>query len=56
MSVQEEHVHMFLHVPPKHAPAGVVEIRKSISVREEYEQYPELGKRLWAGEFCDNRR
>jgi putative transposase len=51
MSVQEDHVHLFLHVPPKYAPAGVVQIMKSISAREVFEKYPELRKELWAGEF-----
>ena len=51
MSVQEDHVHMFLQVPPKYAPAGVVQIMKSISAREVFEKYPELRKQLWAGEF-----
>ena len=51
MSVQEDHVHLFLHVPPKYAPAGEVQIMKSISAREVFEKYPELRKQLWAGEF-----
>jgi putative transposase len=51
MSVQEDHVHLCLHEPPKYAPAGGVQIMKSISGREEFEKYPELRKRLWAGEF-----
>ena len=51
MSVQSDHVHLFVHVPPKHAPAQVVQIMKSISAREIFETFPRLRKRLWAGEF-----
>ena len=51
MSVQEDHVHLFLHAPPKYAPAGVVQVMKSISAREVFKKYPRLRKQLWAGEF-----
>jgi putative transposase len=51
MSVQSDHVHLFVHVPPKYAPAQVVQIMKSISAREIFETFPRLRKRLWAGEF-----
>ena len=51
LSVQSDHVHVFLHVPPKYAPAQVVQIIKSISAREIFKEFPRLRKRLWAGEF-----
>jgi putative transposase len=51
MAVQEDHVHVFLHVPPKFAPARVVQIMKSITAREIFNEFPRLRKRLWAGEF-----
>lgn len=51
MSIQSDHVHLFMHVPPKYAPARVVQIMKSISAREIFEEFPQLRKRLWAGEF-----
>jgi putative transposase len=51
MSIQKDHVHLFLHAPPKYAPAGVVQIMKSISAREVFEKYPKLREQLWAGEF-----
>ena len=51
MSVQTDHVHLFIHTPPKYSPARIVQIMKSISAREIFEKYPQLSKRLWAGEF-----
>ena len=51
MSIQVDHVHLFIHVPPKYAPARVVQIMKSISAREVFQAFPQLRKRLWAGEF-----
>ena len=51
MAVQEEHVHIFIEVPPKYAPGKVAQVMKSISARETFKKYPELRKELWAGEF-----
>jgi putative transposase len=51
MAVQADHVHVFLQVAPRYAPAQVVQIMKSITAREVFEQFPHLRKRLWAGEF-----
>jgi putative transposase len=51
MAVQADHVHVFMQVAPRYAPAQVVQIMKSITAREVFEQFPQLRKRLWAGEF-----
>ena len=51
MAVQPDHVHLFLHIPPKYAPARVVQVMKSISARETFAQFPHLRQQLWAGEF-----
>ena len=51
MAVEPDHVHLFVHVPPRFAPAQVVQIMKSISAREAFEQFPHLRQHLWAGEF-----
>ena len=54
ISIQADHVHLFLHVPPKYAPARVVQIIKSISAREIFKEFPRLRKQLWAGEFWND--
>ena len=51
MAIEDDHVHLFLLVPPKYAPAKVAQIMKSISAREIFQEYPRLRKQLWAGEF-----
>ena len=51
MAIQPDHVHIFLHAPPKYAPARIVQIMKSISAREVFAQFPQLHQKLWAGEF-----
>ncbi len=51
MEVMEDHVHVFLEVPPRYSPARVVQIMKSITAREVFQRFPWLRKQLWAGEL-----
>lgn len=51
MQVMDDHVHVFIEVPPRYSPAQVVQIMKSISAREVFKKFPKLRKQLWAGEF-----
>ena len=51
MGVMEDHVHIFVEVPPRYSPAQVVQILKSVSAREVFKKFPKLRKQLWAGEF-----
>ncbi len=51
MAVQIDHVHVFMQVAARYAPAQVVQIMKSITAREVFEQFPQLRKQLWAGKF-----
>ncbi len=50
MEVMEDHVHIFIEVPPRYSPAEAVQILKSISAREVFKKFPKLRKQLWAGE------
>ena len=54
MEVMEDHVHVFVEVPPRYSPAQVVQIMKSISGREVFRQFPELRNQLWAGELWND--
>ena len=54
MEVMEDHIHIFVEVPPKYSPARVVQIMKSISARKIFEKFPELRKQLWAGELWND--
>ena len=51
MEVLEDHVHIFVEVPPRYSPAQVVQILKSVSAREVFKKFPKFRKQLWAGEF-----
>jgi len=50
MAIENDHVHLFIHVPPKYSPAKVIQIVKSISAREIFRRYPEFREqlKLWA--------
>ena len=54
MEVMEDHVHVFLEVPPRYSPARVVQVMKSISAREAFRKFPNLRKQLWAGELWND--
>jgi putative transposase len=49
IEVMDDHVHVFVEVPPAYSPARVVQIMKSISAKELYKKYPELRKKMWSG-------
>ena len=51
MEVMEDHVHIFLEVPPRYSPAQAAQILKSVSAREVFKKFPKLRKQLWAGEL-----
>ena len=51
MAIEVDHVHIFLHATPKYGPSQIVQLMKSISAREVFKQYPQLRKKLWAGEL-----
>jgi len=54
MEIMEDHVHMFVEVPPRYSPAQVIQVMKSISAREAFSKFPDLRKQLWAGELWDD--
>jgi putative transposase len=51
MEVMEDHVHVFLSVPPRYSPARVMQIMKSISARDLFARLPWVRRKLWGGEF-----
>ena len=51
MEVMEDHVHIFMEVPPRYSPAQAVQIMKSISAREGFKKFSKLREELWAGEL-----
>ena len=51
MKVMEDHVYLFLSVPPRYVPARVVQIMKSISAKIVFYYFPEIKKQFWGGEL-----
>lgn len=54
MEVMDDHVHLFLSVPPKYSPAVVVQRIKSISAKIIFREFPEIKKSLWGGELWND--
>ena len=51
MSVQKDHVHLFVCAPPRYSPARLADILKSISSRKMMEEFPRLKRHLWLGKL-----
>ena len=54
MKVAPDHVHIFLGFPTRYSIAKVVGMLKSISASEIFDEFPEIKKELWGGEFWEN--
>ncbi len=54
MGVMEDHIHIFVEVPPRYSPAQVVQVMKSVSAREVFRKFPDLREQLWAGELWND--
>ena len=45
------HIHVFVSAPPRYSPSQIVNTLKSVSGRQIFQQFPEVKKSLWGGEF-----
>ena len=54
LRIGPDHVHIFLSFPPRYSIAQVVGMLKSISASEVFEEFPEVKKQLWGGEFGED--
>ena len=54
MKVAPDHVHIFLGFPTRYSIAKVVGMLKSISASEIFDEFPEVRKELWGGEFWED--
>jgi putative transposase len=52
--VLDDHVPVLRSVPPRYAPAEVVQILKSISARMVFQEFPEVKRVLWGGELWND--
>ena len=46
-AIKEDHVHMYLSIPPKHSPSYVMKILKGKSAEYLAREFPELAKKYW---------
>jgi len=51
LTVQADHVHLFVSCPPRDAPAKVMNVIKSITARELYAEFPRLRRTHWGGKL-----
>ena len=54
IEVDKDHVHLFLNFPPKYSIGQVVGLMKAVSAKEIREEFPEVRKQLWGGEFWED--
>jgi putative transposase len=51
LTIQQDHVHLFLGAPPSVAPSLVANTLKGITARQVFKRYPEVKKQVWGGSF-----
>ena len=51
LEVMDDHVHLFVSCPPRYAPAQVMNVIKSLTARQLYEEFPRLRKIQWHGKL-----
>ena len=51
MAVEIDHVHLFVSCPPRDALAKVMNVQKSITARELYDEFPRLRRSHWGGKL-----
>lgn len=51
MEVSVDHVHIFCSFPPRLSITAVVTRLKSLSAKAIFQEYPQVKRQLWGGEF-----
>jgi len=51
LEILSDHVHLMLSAPPRIAPARAVQILKSVSTKQLFEEFPWLRSQYWGGEI-----
>lgn len=54
MEVAEDHVHLFLSIPPRSSVGKAVGILKSISASRMFSRYPWLRNQFWSGHLWED--
>jgi putative transposase len=51
LQILEDHLHLLISVPPRIAPAKIVQVLKSYSTHVLFREFPELRNQYWGGEL-----
>jgi len=51
MEVDDNHVHLYIEIPPQKSVGKAIGILKSVSARMMFKRFSYLKRKLWAGEF-----
>jgi putative transposase len=54
LEVDKDHVPLFVSFPPKYSIGQVVGLFKAVRAKEIREEFPEVRKQLWGGEFWED--
>ena len=54
LEVDKDQVHLFLSFPPRYSISAVVGLLKAVSAKEIREEFPEVRKQWWGGEFWED--
>jgi putative transposase len=54
VEITKDHIHLFLSFPPRYSISKVVGILKSISASKVFQEFPEVRRQLWGGEFWED--
>ena len=54
LEVDKDHLHLFLSFPPRYSIRAVVGLLQAVSAKEMREEFPEVRKQLWGGEFWED--
>ena len=54
MEIAEDHVHIFVSIPPKYSIGSIIRVIKCISAKEIFRRHPEVKRELWGGEFWED--
>lgn len=55
LSVQEDHVHLFLSALPSTAPSLIANTLKGMTARQVFKRFPAVKQQLWGGSFWSRR-
>ena len=55
MEVDEDHVHLYIEIPPQRSVGGAVRILKSVSARLMFKRFNYFRRKIWGGKFLGGK-